>query len=213
MVKICVPDRRWKSKTIWRRSCSGNIHIDTGQPFRWVSTTRLIDGWWESKKWFLVQGTAFTVITLNRESNFSCREKCHSQFHYDILTWPELWVRPWMWCLNAASTNFTIEGDRDLSDAWMGTTRFTLLDEKLPDGLSWCGRRLKKKQTTYRPDHPWPEMWKNMSDAAQRKERCRSQFVRIVDRIHVIFVVNEKLPQGYVVWEATYEDSSNYQAI
>ena len=48
------------------------------------------------------QGTTFTVITLNRESNCTCRENHHSQFHYDTLTWPERQVRPWMWCVNAA---------------------------------------------------------------------------------------------------------------
>ena len=32
------------------------------------------------------------------------QERNHSQFHYDTLTWPELRVRPWMWCLNAAWT-------------------------------------------------------------------------------------------------------------
>ena len=32
------------------------------------------------------QGSTFTGITLNRESNCTCREKNHSQFHYDTLT-------------------------------------------------------------------------------------------------------------------------------
>ena len=32
------------------------------------------------------QGTAFTVITLNQKSNGTCREKNHSQFHYDAST-------------------------------------------------------------------------------------------------------------------------------
>ena len=36
----------------------------------------------EAKKIFgPFQGTTFTVITLNRESNCTCREKSHSQFH------------------------------------------------------------------------------------------------------------------------------------
>ena len=43
------------------------------------------------------QGTTFTVITLNPESNSTRREKNHSQFHYDTLTWPEQQVRLWMW--------------------------------------------------------------------------------------------------------------------
>ena len=50
------------------------------------------------------QGTTFTVIPLNWDSNITCREKSHAQFHYDLLPWPELQLRPWMWCLNAALT-------------------------------------------------------------------------------------------------------------
>ena len=37
----------------------------------------------------------FTVITLNQEPNFADREKSHSQFDSDRLTWPALQVRPW----------------------------------------------------------------------------------------------------------------------
>ena len=33
-----------------------------------------------------ISGTTFAVITLNRESNCTCREKNHSQFHYDTST-------------------------------------------------------------------------------------------------------------------------------
>ena len=63
---------------------------------------------------------------------------------------------------------WNIEGNRDLSDSWTGFTRFTILDEKPPDGCTWSGERLTKKQTT-----PGPitcgQRWKNMSDAAPRK--------------------------------------------
>ena len=57
-----------------------------------------------------------------------------------------------------------------MSDAWTGFTRFTILNEKPPDGYTWSGRRLTKKQTTSRPDFVWPEIWKEMSDASKRKE-------------------------------------------
>ena len=33
-----------------------------------------------------IQGTLFTVITLNPESNCTCRERRHSQFHCNLLT-------------------------------------------------------------------------------------------------------------------------------
>ena len=53
----------------------------------------------------------------------------------------------------------------------MGFTRFTLLDEKPPEGCTWSGVRLTEKQTTSRPDYLWPEIWKDMSEAGQRKEK------------------------------------------
>ena len=49
-------------------------------------------------------------------------------------------------------------------------TRFTLKSEKPPDGYTWSGKRLTRKQTTSRPDTLSPEMWKHMSDASKRKE-------------------------------------------
>ena len=66
---------------------------------------------------------------------------------------------------------WNIEGNRDLSDSWTGFTRFTMLDEKTPDGFSWSSGRLTKKQTTSRSDYLWPEIRKDTSDAAQRKEK------------------------------------------
>ena len=67
--------------------------------------------------------------------------------------------------------SWNIDGARDLSDSWTGSTRFTLLEEKPPDGYTWSGERLTMKQTTSRPDYSWPEIWKDMSEAAQRKEK------------------------------------------
>ena len=70
-----MPDRRWKSKTIWRRSGSENIHLDPGQPrqmrrtrksFRrigrvFTTTSRLVGGSWWSKKCFLVRFRQFKL--------------------------------------------------------------------------------------------------------------------------------------------------------
>ena len=64
-----------------------------------------------------------------------------------------------------------IEGYRDLSGSWTAFTRFITLDEQLPDGDTWSGWRLTKKQTTSRPDYLCPEIWKDMSEAAQPKEK------------------------------------------
>ena len=41
---------------------------------------------------------------------------------------------------------WNIDGSRDLSDPWTGFTQFTLLHEKAPDGHTWSGGRLTRKQ-------------------------------------------------------------------
>ena len=66
---------------------------------------------------------------------------------------------------------WNIDGSRDLSDLWTGSTQFTLLDEKAPDGFLWSGERLTRKQLTSRPDHLWPELWKSMGKHAKLKEK------------------------------------------
>ena len=67
--------------------------------------------------------------------------------------------------------HWNVDGDRELSDTWTGFTRFTILDEKTPDGYTWSGSRLTRKQTTSRPDSLWPEIWKDMSEASKRREK------------------------------------------
>ena len=50
-------------------------------------------------------------------------------------------------------------------------TKFKLLKEKPPKGYMWSGRRLTKIQATTRPDHIWPEVWTNIGEAAQNREK------------------------------------------
>ena len=64
-----------------------------------------------------------------------------------------------------------VDGNRELSDAWASFTRFILLNEKPPDGYTWSGRRLTRKQTTSRHDNVWPGVWKHMFDSSTRKEK------------------------------------------
>ena len=64
---------------------------------------------------------------------------------------------------------WNLDGERELSDAWTGFTRFILLKEKPLDGCTWSGRRLTRKQTISRPDNAWPDMWTHMFDAAKKK--------------------------------------------
>ena len=118
--------------------------------------------------------TTFTVITLNQESNFTCREKSNSHFHFDVLTWPGPQVRLWMWCWEAAWIIVGTLKETKIhrmrgrashnSQYWM---------KKRPDGFSWPGERLTKKQTTSRPDHLWPEMWKKTVRCSGTKRKTK----------------------------------------
>ena len=64
--------------------------------------------------------------------------------------------------------NSTTIHRRNQSNKYDFVTRFTVLEEKPPDGFTWSGSRLRKKQSTSRPDYSWSEM----SEAAQqRKEK------------------------------------------
>ena len=68
---------------------------------------------------------------------------------------------------------WNVGGERELSDAWTGFTRFVLLKERTPEGYTWSRGRFTRKQKTSRPDDVWPDMWKCMSDAAKKKAKHR----------------------------------------
>ena len=129
--KIHVSSRRWTNQIYWRRSGTENIHLDTGisnsrRKQYWLSwrirrvssstTSRLTSGCRWSDKWFFgpCQETSFSAITLNPESNFTRREKNHSLFHWNILTYPELQERIWMLCKKAASMTIGISMDQEI---------------------------------------------------------------------------------------------------
>ena len=42
---------------------------------------------------------------------------------------------------------WNVDGDRELSDTWIGFTNFTLTSKKSQDGYSSSGARLTRKQT------------------------------------------------------------------
>ena len=58
-----------------------------------------------------------------------------------------------------------------MSDTWTGFTRSTILNDIPPQGCTWFGGKLRRKQTTSRPDSLWPEIWKDMSEASTRREK------------------------------------------
>ena len=62
--------------------------------------------WMPVKLWMIsgpCQETSYTAITLNQESNFTRREKNHSLFHWNTLTFPELHTQTRMLTKSAAS--------------------------------------------------------------------------------------------------------------
>ena len=67
--------------------------------------------------------------------------------------------------------HWNMDGSRDLSDHWTGFIRFTLVEEKVPDGCMLSGRRLTRKQLTSRPDSLRPELWEKMGNNAKLKEK------------------------------------------
>ena len=46
-----------------------------------------------------------------------------------------------------------------------------MLEEKLPEGCMWSGRRLTKRQVTSRPDYLWPELWRGLARNAKLREK------------------------------------------
>ena len=64
---------------------------------------------------------------------------------------------------------WNVDGDRELSDAWTGFTRFVLPKERPPKGYTWSGEKLTRKHKTARHDNVWPDMWKFMFDAAKKE--------------------------------------------
>ena len=55
------------------------------------------------KRQTISREASYTAITLNPESNLTRREKSHSLFHYNTLTYPELLIRIWMSSKRSAS--------------------------------------------------------------------------------------------------------------
>ena len=119
-----------------------------------------------------LQGITFTVITLNRESICTCRERNHSQFplrHIDVT--------------RATSTilDVMLERSRRLLEHRRRPRPFRFVDmiptihhigrKNLQMGIHGPGEWLTKKQRTSWPDYLWPEIWKSNSEAAQRKEK------------------------------------------
>ena len=118
----------------------------------------------------LLREISFTAITWNPESNCTCRPIPLKYIDVTRTTHTSLDVL----LEKNIDDYWNVDGERELSDAWTGCTKFIFLNERPLDGCSWSGERLTRKQITSRPDNVWPEMWKHMSDAAKSNE-CKAK--------------------------------------
>ena len=107
----------------------------------------------------LSQEKSFGVITLNPESNCTCREKKHfsnPMKYIDVTRTTKTSFDVMLEKKRLKITGTWME--RELSDAWTGFTRFVLLKETPPEGYTWSGWRLTRKQTTSRHDDVWQDV-------------------------------------------------------
>ena len=58
---------------------------------------------------------------------------------------------------------------RELTDAWTGRVKFTILRPTPPAGKEWQDGRLTRVQATTRPESVWVETWESMSKKGRKK--------------------------------------------
>ena len=157
---------RWTNQNSLRRSGTENIHLDTVAS-KSRRGSRAINDFWSMSGSFIYRHHVEPRVALYspREESFPFPLK-----YIDVTrtTHTNLDVK----LEKRIDDYWNIDGSRDLSDPWTGFTQFTLL-EKAPDGYTWSGRRLTRKQLTSRPDHLWPELWKSMGKNAKLKEKAK----------------------------------------
>ena len=74
---------------------------------------------------------------------------------------------------NRIQDYWNMQGERVLSDTWVGKTVIPILRKPPPPGWTVIYGRPTKIQTTQRPGNLWPEVWRDMGDAQKRKARER----------------------------------------
>ena len=110
----------------------------------------------------------------NPESNCTCRKKNHFLFRLKYIDVTRTTHTSLDVLLEKQIEDYwNVDGEKELSDVWTGFTRFVLLKERPPEGYTWSGERLTRKQKTSRPGDVWPDIWKFMSDAAEEKAEQR----------------------------------------
>ena len=142
--KFIFPDGRWNSQTFWRRSGSENIHLNRGSPSprsRTSTSSRenqtdllqhhfetLIVVWWWSWKWFLVQFRRFYVpSSRGTQSQIESTERKSFPVplkYIDVTRTTDTTLDVLL--EKHMDDYWNVDGDRELSDAWRGSTRFSV---------------------------------------------------------------------------------------
>ena len=186
IIENSFSSRRWTNQNPWRRSGTENIHFGTGSPnsrrrskrfsrrIRRVSTffttSRLTSRCWWSDKRLLVHFRKLhiapsrwtqsqtllakrRIIPYSTEKYIDVSRTTHT--NSDVMQESRI------------DDYWSIDGSRDVSGSWTGFTQVALWwSEKPPEGHTWSGGRLTKRQAASRPDHLWPELWRGMSKNA-----------------------------------------------
>ena len=82
---------------------------------------------------------------------------------------------------------WNVDGERELSDAWTGFTRFILLNERPANGFTWSCERLTRKETLFRFSDPKEAIRSFLEEhqdymvaeatSVVRKQKCRADFL------------------------------------
>ena len=167
MVNFDIPDGRWNSETIWRRSST----LIWDHPSRGEEQEDLLEASDGSSPTPFQDSSLDDVGARNDFGSISGnyiyrhhveprvklymprKESCPIPLRFIDVTRATSTTMDVMF-ERRTDDYWNIEGP---SDSWTGFTRFTLLEEKPPDEYTWSGGRLTKKQTTLEPDYLWPD--------------------------------------------------------
>ena len=150
------------------------------------------------------------AITWNPESNCTCRKKNHILFRWSTSTLPEKHIHHWMsWWRKI----------RMLIGTWMEIVNRHEHGQVSQDSCYWTtghltdvhgpSDRLTRKQTTFRPDNVWSDMWKHMSDVAKSRAKqhglSRNESSIMPDNFVVSSSLTQKMMNSNTPWKTLVE--------